>query len=263
MTRTSDRPQHQSGQPPAFEKPRVNKSFLLLFFKKEVLLLLFLPLSAHAQTTLNLSATGQVMVTPDQIAASLTAQDNSYNAATAQNAVNAAMAAGLKLARALAGVKAVTESESVSPVTPDGATGRVQYQASQQLDLTMPAQAGAPPPAFSALLGTLQNRGFLLQNYDGELSDQAQEAGEQAAIADAIRQIKEQARAVAAALGESFGRVETVNLNMPEGGPGPVAFAAAAPGPMMARAFVAPSAAPANVQVSASVTAVVDLAAAH
>ena len=134
MTRTSDRPQHQSGQPPAFEKPRVNKSFLLLFFKKEVLLLLFLPLSAHAQTTLNLSATGQVMVTPDQIAASLTAQDNSYNAATAQNAVNAAMAAGLKLARALAGVKAVTESESVSPVTPDGATGRVQYQASQQLD---------------------------------------------------------------------------------------------------------------------------------
>jgi len=243
--------------------PGLMRIFLLLLFKKEGLALLFLSASpALAQTTLNLSATGQVMVPPDQIAASLTAQDNSYNAATAQNVVNAAMAQALKLASGVAGLKAVTESESVSSVTPDGG-GRIQYQASQQLDLTMDAPAGAPPAALSALLGTLQDKGFLLQNFDGELSDRAQETGEQAAIAEAIRLIKAQARAVAAPLGESVGRFETINLNMPEGGPGPVAFAAAAPGPMMARAFTAPSASPSNIQVTATVTAVVDLAPAH
>jgi uncharacterized protein YggE len=108
-------------------------------------------------------------------------------------------------------------------------------------------------------VGKLQDRGFLLQNFDGALSDRAQRAAGQAAITDAIRQIQAQAQAVAGALGERVGRVESVTVN--ESGRPPMPELAAAP--MMARAFTPPQAAPSAVQVQVDVSAVVDLVPGH
>jgi len=237
------------------------RSFFATFFSKKVVLTcltFFSCAPAFAQTTLTLSATGQAAVTPDQVTAALTAQGNSRNMATAQNQVNTAMEGALALAKDVAGVTATTANYAVAENQPD--SGPVTYQASQELDLQMTAQGGMPPARFSALLAKLQDRGFLLQNFDGALSDSARRAAEQAAIRDAISQIQAQAEAVAAALGERAGRVESVNVNgfnrppMPE---------LAAPAPMMARAFSAPQAAPSSVQVQVDVNAVVDLVTGH
>ena len=260
MTPVSDHPRPWSGQTLAPQKPRVIKSFLLLFFKKEVLacLILFYAESALAQTTLNLSATGQQAVTPDEVTAALTAQGSSRNMGTAQNEVNTAMVGALVVAKAVAGVTATTQNYTVAQNQPD--SGPVTYQASEELDLQMAAGGGVPPPAFSSLVGKLQERGFLLQNFDGALSDRAQRAAEQAAITDAIRQIQAQAEAVAGALGERVGRVQSVTVN--ESGRPPMPELAAA-APMMARAFTAPQAAPSAVQVQVDLSAVVDLAPSH
>jgi uncharacterized protein YggE len=211
--------------------------------------------AAQAQTMLNLSATGETMVMPDQVAASLTAQTVSQNPVTAQKDVNAAMEAGLAMARAMPGMIATTANYNVSQTQGDNGNGPVEYTASEEMDLVVPAPSGAPSEAFGALLGKLQSRGFLLQNFDGGLSQAASRHAMQSAIADAMSQIQTQAKAVATALGESVERVTTVNLNYNMPGPMPMAPR------MMAMVQAAPQAAPSNVTVQASVTASVVLTA--
>ncbi len=210
---------------------------------------------AHAQTTLNLSATGEADVKPDEITAALTVQGISENPVTAQNDVNAAMKIGLALAQAMPGVVATTANYNVSQTQPDAGDGPVKFNASEELDLVVPAPDGAPSAAFAALLSKLQSHSFLLENFDGSLSQAASRAAMQSAITDAMGQINSQAEAVAAALGETVGRVTTVNLN--ESTPGPLPMAPR----MMAMAQAAPQAAPSNVSVQASVTASVALTA--
>jgi len=247
-------PRPLSGQSLATQTPALIKSFLLLFFKKEVLACLTFCFAspALAQTTLNLSATGQQSVTPDQVTAALTAQGNSRNMGTAQNEVNTAMAGGLALAKGVAGVEVSTANYAVTQNQADN--GVVTYQASQELDLVMAAPGGVPAAGFSALLGRLQARGFLLQDFEGALSAPARRGAEQAALTDALRQIQAQAKAVAAALGERVGRFESVTVNDWHRPPMPMMAAAMAPG------FTQPQAAPSAVQVQVDVNAVVDLA---
>jgi uncharacterized protein YggE len=193
-------------------------------------------------------------VQPDQAVATLTAQTSSANAATAQNEVNAAMAAALALARPIAGLTATTANYDVSAIAPDSGNGPDKYQASQDLNLTMPAPGGAPAAAFQALLAKLQDRGMLLESLDGNLSDRAERQAEQAAIIDALRQIQAQAAVIAAALNETVDRITTLNVNIDGGGPSP------GPRPMlMARAFTPPQSAPATVTVQATVSATVAL----
>jgi len=118
----------------------------------------------------------------------------------------------------------------------------------------MAAAGGAPPAAFTALVGQLQQKGLLLNSLNGDLSAKAQEAAQQGAIDDAIRQIQSQAQAVAATLNEQVGKIQSlsVNVNMP----GPVSRV----GPMMLMAAAAPpQAAPAQVTVQANVSATIAL----
>jgi uncharacterized protein YggE len=216
-------------------------------------ILLALGPHASAQTTLNLSATGEAYLTPDQITATLTAQASSRNPVTAQISVNTSMASALALAKTVPGITATTANYSVSQVQPDNGNGPATYTASEDLTLVEPAPLGTPDAAFGTLLGKLQSHALLLENFDGSLSQAASRHAMQAAIADAMSQIQTQAQAVATALNETVARTTTVTLNTNPPSPLPMA-----PRAMM---MAAPVAAPANVAIQASVTATVDLAA--
>ncbi len=215
----------------------------------------FAALPAGAQTVLTIAATGQAETAPDEAVASLTAQANAPDAATAQGDVNAAMTKALAEVRAVPGLKATTGGYQTIQMT-DSQTQRISFQASQSLQLTMPAAGGVPAPGLTALLDRLQQQGLLLNELDGDLSATARAAAEQAAILAALGRIEAQAEAVAAQLHERVGPMKTLNVNAAQS-PGPVPMLA------MARAAVAPVSAPGNIQVSADVTATIELDAAQ
>jgi uncharacterized protein YggE len=230
------------------------KSFLVLFFKKELFWTLFLallPCPAHAQTLLHLSATGQVVVLPDQMVADFTVQETAPGAPAAQAAVNRLMAKALAAARAVPGVVATTSGYNV--FQPD--SDKPEYQASQTLDLTIPAQGGTPPPAFTDLAGRLQQDGLLLNTLDGQLSTQGADAANAAAVTDAIHRLRAEAAAIAATLGDKPGPIQVLTVD--SGNPAPVM-----PGRMMMALQAQappPQAAPGPVTVQANIAAVVAL----
>lgn len=212
---------------------------------------------AGAQTVLTIGATGQVNAAPDEATASLTAQATSPDAAKAQAQVNALMSKALEAARATSGVAATTGSYGTSQQTTDTQPPKTVYQASQSLNLVLPAADGIPPARFTDLVGKLQAQGLLLNDLGGDLSAKAQVEAQQAAVLVAIAQIQAQAAAVAAQLHESVGAVKTLSVNaQPSPGPRPLMA-------MAMRAEAAPVSAPGNVSVTADVTAEVELDAAH
>jgi uncharacterized protein YggE len=211
---------------------------------------------ARAQTMLTLSATGQADAKPDQVTATLTAQVASTNPVIAQNGVNATVGYALKLAKTMPGLTVTTANYSVTQEQSDNGNGPMKYDASDDVTLVEPAVGGIPTESFSTLLGKLQSRGLLLENFDGSLSATASDQAMQNAIADAMRQIHSQAQAVATPLNETVGQVTKIELN--DNMPGPVPMAQR----MMAMASVAaPQAAPSAITVQASVTATMALVA--
>jgi uncharacterized protein YggE len=205
---------------------------------------------AGAETVLQLSATGIATAVPDETTASLTVQATAPTAGAAQAQVNQAMGKALAAARAVDGVVATTAGYSVqdSSQKQDGS----QFQASQSLTLTIPAPGGAPPAAFTALVGGLQAKNLLLNNLDGDLSVAGRAAAQAQAITDAINRIKQQAAQVAGTLGEKVGTIKTINLQT-DSGPMPRM------GAMMAMAAPAPQAAPGPVTVTANINAEIAL----
>jgi uncharacterized protein len=215
-------------------------------------------LPARAQTELNLAATGQKLVAPDEMTASLQVQAASPRAAAAQGEVNGAMSKALALAKAVSGVTATTGSYSVFEDSSDSAKPPV-FRASQSLQLVIPAPGGVPPDGFTALVGQLQQDGLLLNGLDGDLSGNGQESAERSAIADAIGQIQAQAAMIAGDLRKNVGEIKTlnVNVNMPE------AVMRAPRAMMMAAAMPPPQAAPDKVTVQANVSATIELTSQH
>jgi uncharacterized protein YggE len=213
---------------------------------------------ARAQTELNLAATGQKLVAPDEMTASLQVQAASARAATAQADVNGAMQKALALAKGVSGVTATTGSYSVFEDSSDSTKPPV-FRAGQSLQLVIPAPDGVPPDRFTALVGQLQQDGLLLNGLDGDLSSNGQETAEQSAIADAIRQIQAQAAMIAGDLRKNVGEIKTlnVNVNMPE------AVMRAPRAMMMAAAMPPPQAAPDKVTVQANVSATIELTSLH
>lgn len=209
--------------------------------------------AARAQTDLTIAATGQVSVPPDEASAALTVQAQEATAAKAQAEVNTAMAKAQALAKAVPGVKAVTGGYN-SYTTAAENNGPQQFTAQQTLQLSIKAPAGAPPDAFSTLLGTLQQDGLLLNSLSGDLSDAGQRQAQQAAIADALAQIQAQASSIASSLHEQVGIIKSLNVN---------AASNFGPRPMMAMAMrdaaPAPQSVPDNVQITANVTADIGL----
>lgn len=188
--------------------------------------------SAAAQTNVTLSVTGTDVTQADQVVATLTAQTNAGTASAAQATLNRLMGKALAEAKVLAGVSAVTGSYNVAQIdSGDGA--KPQFQASQDITLTMPAPGGNPPAAFTQLAGQLQVQGLLMQSIGGSLSARGEDAARAAATVDGIHRLQAQAQAVAQTLGEVVGGITTLSLNSAYSGPVPM------------RAMVAMAAAPA------------------
>jgi uncharacterized protein YggE len=206
---------------------------------------------AASPTVLTLSATGSVTVPPDQMVASLEAQGAAPSAAQAQDEVNRMMASALGQARATAGVTAVTADYTVSETDPQN-SGPPSYQASQTLNLTIAAPGGAPPAPFTALVGKLQQQGLLLDTLDGQLSEAGADAARRAATIAALHRLKADAGAIAAALGDKVGDIQTLSIDA--GNPGPVA-----PRMMMMAAAAPPQAAPGPVTIQVTAGATITL----
>jgi uncharacterized protein YggE len=234
--------------------------FPLLYFRRAGFFMLAalgcgVAVPAWAQTELDLSATGQVVVPPDEMTAALQVQASAASAVAAQAAVNQEMAKALALANATNGVVATTGGYNVAQTTPDGAS-TLQFQASQSLQLVMPAPKGAVPDSFTALVGALQQNGLLLNDLSGDLSTAGQRAAQSRAIADAIGQIQAQAGMVAGDLRVSIGAIKTLNVSV--NAPGPIGR------PMFAMARLAgpmppPQSAPQDITVQASISAAIEL----
>jgi uncharacterized protein YggE len=209
---------------------------------------------AAAQTVLSLSGTGTVLAQPDEMVAGLTVQASAAGAAAAQADVNKVMAKALAAAKAVAGVVATTANYNVYQTTND-AGAVTGYQASQTLNLTIPAPGGVPPAAFTALVGRLQDDGLLLNALEGDLSPAgSQQAGAQA-VTLAIQQVQAQAAAIAKTLGQRVGVMKSLNVNTDNAGP-PMPMRMLA---MAAKAPAPPQAAPGPVSVAASVSAEITL----
>ncbi|HYP62916.1 MAG TPA: SIMPL domain-containing protein [Acidocella sp.] len=213
---------------------------------------LFIAAPACAGTDLTIAATGQASVPPDEATASLNVQAQENTAAKAQAAVNAAMAKALTEARAVPGVTATTGSYSTYTVTPDN-NGPQKFVAQQSLQLVQPAAGGAPSDAFSNLLGSLQQQGLLLNSLSGDLSAAGQREAQKEAIQDALTQIQAQAASIAESLHQHVGKTDSLDVNAAiNPGPRPMMMA-------MAREAAPPQSAPENVQVTANVTAKIEL----
>jgi uncharacterized protein len=214
---------------------------------------LFIAAPAWAGTDLTIAATGQASVPPDEATASLNVQAQEDTAAKAQADVNAAMAKALAAAKAVPGVKATTGSYSSFTVTPDN-NGPQKFVAQQSLQLVQPAAGGAPSDAFSNLLGSLQQQGLLLNSLSGDLSAAGQREAQKEAIQDALTQIQAQAASIADSLHKQVGKIGSLDVNAAiNPGPRPMMMMA------MAREAPPPQSAPENVQVTANVTAKIEL----
>ncbi|MGO9817678.1 MAG: SIMPL domain-containing protein [Acidocella sp.] len=213
---------------------------------------------AGAQTMLTIGATGETEAVPDEAVASLTVHAELPTASAAQASVNKQMSKVLPQARAVPGVVVTTGAYTAfQQFQPPGQSSPPTYQANQTLQLTMKAAGGVPSAAFADLLGNLQQQGVLMNNLGGDLSATARTAAQQQAIVAALDQIEAQAEAVAAQLHERVGPVKTLTVNA---APPP------RPVPMMAMAVggaAPPVSAPGNIQVSADVTATIELDAAQ
>ena len=159
-----------------------------------------------ATTTLHLSATGSVQVSPDELVAELVAQATSPAAATAQRRVNEMMAAGMKAARGVPGVEARAIGYSVSP----NDDKRPTWSAQQTLELR-----GSDGPALLDLVGTLQQQGLAAALLEWQLSPALRRKAHDDATTAALKELQERAASAAATLGLHVRFMRDVRLDEP------------------------------------------------
>ncbi len=215
------------------------------------LLLLLAPL-ALAQTLLTLNATGQTQAMPDEAVANLTVQVSAAQAALAQARVNKAMNKALSLAHGVAGLTATTADYNTYSITPQNSKQPV-FTARQTLHLILPCKDGVPPPDLRSLLSALQQNGLMLNELEGVLSMAGHNQARQAAIVNALSQIRTQADAIANTLHQHVMGIKT--LRVTTSSPAPLIRMQA----MAKAAMPAPQSSPGAVIVSADITAEIEL----
>lgn len=215
------------------------------------LLCLGVATAAPAQTSLTLSVMGTDVTQPDQITASLTAQTTAPTAAAAQAALNRMMAKALATVRQVNGVEMLTGGYNVSEIDPANQGGKPQFEASQDLELTMPAPGGAPASSFTALTGQLQSQGLLLESLTPALSAKGQDTAQAAATIDGIHRLQAEAAAIAKTLGETIAGISSLTITGNQPGPMPIR--------MMAAMAPAPQVAPGPVTVNVGIDGVIML----
>lgn len=199
---------------------------------------------ARADTTLDLSETGTVMVQPDELSASLRAQAEAPSPQAAQDSLNRKTGQALAAAHQVTGVRIATSQYMVQPPEPPQ-TGRPStgWHASQTIDLS-----SDDGPALLALVGSLQQQGLAVEQLTWRLSATAERHARDQAMRQAVGGLRSRAESIATLLGLHFTSFKTVRIG--PAGPRPMAM------PMRALAATAmPTAESGPVEVNSTVTA--------
>lgn len=165
--------------------------------------------STPPPTQLSLAVTGHADHAPDQMLATLTVESQSPSPAKAQADVNRRMAALLAGARAVKGLRATTGSYSVEPTDQKRTMWRAEQTATLTFDAAPDTAAAAP---VRKLIGTFQHDGVLLDSIGAGLSEAVLRQTRSVAIADAVGQMRAEARAAATALGATVGPVTRMQI---------------------------------------------------
>jgi predicted secreted protein len=138
--------------------------------------------SAYAQdTVLRLAETVTVMVTPDELAATLRAEAIAPNAQDAQRRVNDMMRDALDGAKKVASVTVSTGGYNVWRVGLVPQERAERWQAGQSINLS-----GKDAEAMLKLIGELQQKGFVQGNLGWRLSRETEHAARQNATKQAL-----------------------------------------------------------------------------
>jgi uncharacterized protein len=165
--------------------------------------------SAHAQdTVLRLAETITVMVTPDELAATLRAEAIASNAQDAQKRVNDMMRDALEGAKKVVGVSVATGGYNVWRVGMAPQDRAERWQAGQSINLT-----GKDAESMLKLVGELQQKGFLQSNLGWRLSRETEHAARQNATKQALSGLRGRADEAAEILGLRFASFREVRLD--------------------------------------------------
>jgi predicted secreted protein len=159
-------------------------------------------------TILRVAETVTVMVTPDEIAASLRAEATAPNAQEAQRRVNEMMRDAVEAAKKVASITVSTGGYNVwrTGATP---TDRLErWQAGQSLNLT-----GKDGAAMLKLVGDLQQMGLAQGNLVWRLSRETERKARQDATKQALSALRARADEAAEILGLRFSSFREVRLD--------------------------------------------------
>jgi predicted secreted protein len=159
-------------------------------------------------TMLRLAETVTVMVSPDELAASMRAEALAPNPQEAQRRVNELMRDTLDIARRASGVTISTGGYNVWRVgiTPQDRNER--WQAGQSVNLT-----GKDPEAMLRLVGELQQKGLVQGNLVWRLSRDKERAARKDATRQALSGLRGRAEDAAEILGLRFASFREVRLD--------------------------------------------------
>ncbi len=175
-----------------------------IVFLSALLLTLTAP-AMGADTHLLLGESATVMVTPDEIAASLRAEATSGTAAETQKRVNDMMRDALAAAKETAGVTVSTGGYGVWRTQQGGAD---RWQGSQNLNLS-----GRDGAALLKLVGILQQKGLAIGGLNWRLARDTARKAHQEATQKALATLRARVDEAAAALDMKFGQFASVRLD--------------------------------------------------
>ena len=159
-------------------------------------------------TILRLSETATVMVTPDEIAASLRAEAVAPNAPDAQRRVNEMMRDAVAAAKKVEGTIVSTGAYSVWRIGPTPADRGERWQAGQSLSLS-----GKDGEAMLKLVGELQQKGLVQATLVWRLSRNTERAARRDATKQALSALRGRADEAAEILGLRFSSFREVRLD--------------------------------------------------
>jgi predicted secreted protein len=162
--------------------------------------------AAHAEDTLlRLAETATVLVTPDELAATLRAGATAPNAQEAQTRVNEMMRDALTIARKVEGITVSTGGYTVWRAGQDHTEG---WQAGQNLNLT-----GRDGATVLKLVGDLQQKGLATANLTWRLSPETERKARKDATRQALSALRGRADEAAEVLGLRFDSFREVRLD--------------------------------------------------
>jgi uncharacterized protein len=160
------------------------------------------------ETILKLSETATVMVTPDELAASMRAEVIAPTAQDAQKRVNELMAGAITAARKVSGIVLSTGSYSVWRVATSPTDRNERWQSGQSINLT-----GKDAEAMLKLVGDLQQMGLVQSSLLWRLSRESERKARREATGHALSTLRARADEAAEILGLRFESFREVRLD--------------------------------------------------